>query len=235
MFEGTRQYFLMILGVFFIVFITVKICLGKIFKSAKLPAWKAYIPFYNRLILIDLLDLKKSLFYKTLIPFYNLFIYKIIIEELLKAYKLNPKEAIYFILIPMYKFPELVFKNPKFMLHVYDETEEFIDNQNILFQKEEVKEVPEELPNKINIIPESYNQVDNMVEKQNTFNTDSVFTNTSLQPDERHETIIEAKQEVKEERKPIMVDNSGQKVCPKCGTKLPQTATMCFLCGTKVG
>ena len=76
MFEGTGKYFLLLFIVLFIVFITVKICLGKLFKEMKIPAWKAYVPFYNRLILVDILDLKKNIFYKTLIPFYNLYWYK---------------------------------------------------------------------------------------------------------------------------------------------------------------
>ena len=110
MFEGTGKYFLILFIVFFIVYLTVKICLGKLFKEMRIPAWKAYIPFYGTLILVDILDMKKSVFYKTLIPFVNLYYYKVIIAELLKAYQLNPKEAIWFVLIPMYKFPELVFK-----------------------------------------------------------------------------------------------------------------------------
>ena len=141
MFEGTGKYFLILFMVFFIVYITVKICLGKLFKEAKLPVWKAYVPFYNRLVLTNLLDLKKSVFYKTLIPIGNLYYYNIIIKELLKAYKLNPKESIWFIIIPMYKFPELVFKHPKFMLHMYDETEEFINNQNVLFETNHKKTI----------------------------------------------------------------------------------------------
>ena len=55
-----------------------------------------------------------------------------------------------------------------------------------------------------------------------------------MQPDERHETIIEAKEEKKEEEKPIIIDDSKPRVCPKCGTKLAPTATICFLCGTKL-
>lgn len=246
MFEGTGKYFLMLFIVLFIVYLTVKICLGKIFKSAKIPSWKAYIPFYNRLVLVNLLDLKKSLFYKTLIPFANLYYYNIIIQELLKAYKLNPKESIFFILIPMYKFPELVFKNPKFMLHMYDETEEFINNQNILFETEpnsqpQVQPTIQQNPNNIVINPGSYNQIQNVVNEEppvnlyTTENTDNVFSNQSLEPDERQETVIEAKvQEQKPEQNPIVVDTSKPKVCPKCGTKLAPTATTCFLCGTKL-
>lgn len=251
MFEGTGKYFLMLFIVFFIVYLTVKICLGKLFKSANIPAWKAYIPFYNRLVLTKLLDLKKSVFYKTLIPFGNLYYYNIIIKELLKAYQLNPKESIWFIIIPMYKFPELVFKHPKFMLHMYDETEEFINNQNVLFETEPKNNTPvqspQPIPNNVqpainqNVVinPASYNQMQNIVKEEpsvtlNSVNNDNVFSNQSLEPDERQETIIEAKkQEVKKE-KPIVIDNSKPKVCPKCGTKLSPTATTCFLCGTKL-
>ena len=61
------------------------------------------------------------------------------------------------------------------------------------------------------------------------------LSNQSLEPDERQETIIEAKvQEQKTEQNPIFVDTSKPKVCPKCGTKLAPTATTCFLCGTKL-
>ena len=244
MFEGTGKYFLMLFIVFFIVYLTVKICLGKIFKSAKLPVWKAYIPFYNRLVLTDLLDLKRTVFYKTLIPFGNLYYYNIIIKELLKAYKLDPKDSIWFILIPMHKFPELVFKNPKFILHMYDDTEEFISNQNILFEKE--SNVPKEIninetkPNTVNqseviINPNTYNQMNNEIKEENiNYTNDSVFSNNSLEPDERKETIIEAKKEEKKEEKPIITDPGKPKVCPNCGTKLSPAATTCFLCGTKI-
>lgn len=269
MFEGTGKYFLILFIVLFIVYMTVKICLGKLFKEAKIPAWKAYVPFYNRLVLVELLDIKKSVFYKTLIPFANLYYYNIIIKELLKAYKLDSKESIWFILVPMYKFPELVFKRPKFMLHMYDDTEQFLSNQNILFEttpedlnqsqipNQAVNQTPNldinqvldqttnqvQTPNQVNgvvINPSLYNQIDNTVKEEPPVNLytneggDSVFLNNSLEPDERHETVIEAKQEVKQEEKPIFVDNSKPKVCPKCGTKLAPTATTCFLCGTKV-
>ena len=236
MFEGTGKYFWMLIGVFFIVYVTVKICLGKIFKSARVPAWKAYIPFYNRLVLIDLLDLKKSLFYKTLIPFGNLYYYNIIIKELLKAYKMDPKESIWFILIPMYKFPELVFKKPKFLLHMYDNTEQFINNQNILFDTKPENQKPEMVqPNEVKLesYDPSYNQITEEIDEPKLEN-DSVFSNNNLQPDERLETVIEEKQEEKKEEKPIMEDAGKPRVCPNCGTKLAPTATTCFLCGTKI-
>lgn len=242
MIEGTGKYFLLLFIVLFIVYLTVKICLGKLFKGMKIPPWKAYVPFYNRLVLIDMLDMKKNVFYKTLIPFYNLYIYKIIIGELLRAYKMNPKDAVWYVVFPMYKFPELVFKRPKYILHMYDETEEFIVNQNALFEKESDKKIDASVNQQTDgvvINPESYNQIQNTVSEEQqmniyTENNDNVFSNNALQPDERQETVIEAKQETKQEEKPIIIDKSKPKVCPKCGTKLSPTATTCFLCGTKL-
>lgn len=250
MFEGTEMYFFLLFLVLFIVYLTVKICLGKLFKQMKIPAWKAYIPFYGTLILVDILDMKKSVFYKSLIPIANLYYFKIIIAELLKAYQLNPKEAVWFVVFPMYKFPELVFKNPRFMLHMYDETEEFLVNQNTLFEDSK-KTLPTSQPG-ITIEPNIYNQTlsqpaiseietnSEPVNQNTSLNTqtnnenNTVYFNKNMQPDERHETFIEAKTEEKKEEKPIIVDKSKPKICPHCGTKLAPTATVCFLCGTKL-
>ena len=153
---------------------------------------------------------------------------------------MDPKDAVWYVVFPMYKFPELVFKHPKYMLHMYDDTEEFIVNQNVLFEKESDKHInssANQQTNDVIINPESYNQINNTVNEEpqmNVYNeNDNVFLNESLQPDERQETVIEAKkQEIKPEEKPIVVDKSKPKVCPKCGTKLSPTATTCFLCGT---
>ena len=60
--EGTGKYFSMLFLVFLIVYITSKICVGFLFKRAKVPFWKAYIPFYTPYVIVELLDLKKTLF-----------------------------------------------------------------------------------------------------------------------------------------------------------------------------
>ena len=191
-----------------------------IFKTARISSWKAFIPIYCRLLLVDKLDLKRTVFYKTLIPFVNLYYYYIIIQKLLEAYNMNNKDAIYYILIPMYKFPELVFRRPQFMLHMYDNTEAFINDEKTLFEKEPVKEIDSNVE-----VPK---QVEDM------YTADNVFLNSSLEPDERKETIVEAKVQVEEEAKPINVIDNKPKVCPKCGTKLEPTAKICFFCGTEV-
>ncbi len=218
-FEGTGKYIWLIFLIFLIVYITVKISLAYIFKTAKISSWKAFIPIYCRLLLVDKLDLKRTVFYKTLIPFANLYYYYIIIEKLLEAYNLNSKDAIYYILIPMYKFPELVFRRPQFMLHMYDDTEMFINNEKNLFEKKPVEEIAK---------PETPKQVQEM------YTADNVFSNSSLEPDERKETVVEAQIQVEEEVKPINAVDNRPKVCPKCGTKLEPTAKICFFCGTQI-
>lgn len=237
MFEGTGKYFFLLLVVFLIIYITVKICLFKIFKSARIPGWKAFIPIYNRLVLTDILDLKKSVFLKTLIPFVNLYYYNIIIKRLLEAFEMDSKESIYFLLIPMYKFPEMIFKKPKFTLHLYDNTEQFIKNEKKLYEKEKkVEEIEPVIDNTQTIInPSNYNQMGGITPNQNIYNEQSVFSNSNLVPDERKETTIEAKQEEKkEETKPIITVDKRLKVCPNCGTKIEPTAKVCFFCGKQI-
>ena len=96
------------------------------------------------------------------------------------------------------------------------------------------------LPKPVVINPEAYVQINNAVQEEpptNLYtvqNNDNVFSNNALEPDERQETVIEAKQAEQKEEKPIIADQGKPKVCPKCGTRLAPTATTCFLCGTKV-
>ena len=252
-FEGTGKYFWMLFLFYCIIVLTVKICLSNIFKKAGEKGWKAFIPFYNRLVLVNILDLKKTVFYKTLIPLANLYYYYIIIGRMLEVFEMNKKDAIFYLLIPIYKFPELVFRNPSYKLHMYDETEKFFHNEKSLFEKEPVKEIPvSELnqtenmntpkmpvdnsdPNKVIINPSGYDQLNQVNNQMINTPSESVFTNSSLQPDERKETVIEAKkQEVKEEVNPILSETGRPKVCPRCGTKLESTANVCFFCGTQI-
>lgn len=260
--EGTSLYFWLLFLIFLIVYITVKICLGSLFKRAREKAWKGYIPIYSTYELIKLLDIKKSVFYMTLIPFVNLYYYNIIIKKLLEAFAENPKDSIWYIIFPMYKFPELVFRNPVYVQQsAYELTNEFIAAQNVLFNKP-----VEELPNEINLVdvnkaveqktdgliinPANYEQnMETTAPSQNQQNmqtnpneiaayintpNDNVYANTITEDEKNKVTYVEAKQEEKKEEKPIITPlNQGrEKVCPKCGTRLSPTATTCFMCGT---
>ncbi len=145
--EGTGKYFGFLFLVFLIVYVTVKISLATLLKRAKEQSWKGYVPIYTTYVLVELLNLKKNVFYMSLIPIVNLYYFYIIIGKLLEGFKLNSKEAIWFVVFPMYKFPELAFKKPKFALNEYELTEGFIQSQNLLFKKE-----AEELPDQIKLV-----------------------------------------------------------------------------------
>ena len=147
MFEVTGKYFLLIFLIIVIVYITKKICLYFLFKRAKTAPYKALIPIYTTWVLVDLLNMKKKIFYLCLIPLVNLFYYHKIYEELLVGFGQDKKEAIWYTLIPMYKFPELVFKKPRFILNEYDLTSAFMESQKALFEKPK-----DELPDKIELV-----------------------------------------------------------------------------------
>ena len=69
-----------------IVYITKKICLYFLFKRAKTAPYKALIPIYTTWVLVDLLNMKKKIFYLCLIPLVNLFYYHKITFFFLKSH-----------------------------------------------------------------------------------------------------------------------------------------------------
>ena len=228
-FEGTGKFFLLLLLFYLIIILTVKISLSSLFKKANIKGWKAYIPVYNKYLLVDKLDLNKIVFFMTLVPIINLYYYNIIIERMLEAFEQDSKESILFLVVPMYKFPCLALKNPSFQLHLYDVTEEFIHNEKSLFEQQKVEEINNSsMDGNMIINPSGYNQTGEV-----QYN-DTVFSNQKMQPDERKETYIQAQKEENQELNPITVNNLKPKVCPKCGTKLEPTAKTCFFCGTNV-
>lgn len=239
--EGTGLYFWLLFLVFFAVYVTVKICLGYLFKRAKEKAWKGYVPIYSTYALVKLLSLDMKLFYMSLIPIVNLYYYNIIIKKLLEAFGLDSKDSIWYIVIPMYKFPELVFKNPKFRLNEYDLTNEFLEAQNVLFNQpkkedlplnvEEVK--PVENINQTVIAPSSFQQPINPMTNQN--NIDNIYEKEVTDDEKKQVTYVEAVPEEKKEEKPIItpLDTGAPKICPNCGSTLAASATTCFMCGYK--
>jgi len=249
--EGTGKYFWILFFVFLIVYVAVKVSLGVLLKRAKTESWKAYVPVYTTYVLVRLLDMPKKTFYMSLIPFVGLYYLYLIIKELLVGFRQNPKEAIWYIIFPMYNFPKLAFQRPKFALNEYDLTKEFLETQNVLFETpKEIEEIPEVQVNET-IVSNSITPGGNMesgvgvtpmedfnnIEPANQVPTqESIFTNESLEPDKTHITYVEAKQEEVKEEKPIITPaNTGRpQMCPKCGARLAPDAQACFLCGTKL-
>lgn len=232
MYEGIGKYVWIFFAFIFLIYIVVKICLAKLFKKMSIPGWKAFVPIYCKYILVQKLDLKTFVFLMTLVPFARYYYFYIIIEKLLEAFEQNTKGAFLFLLIPLYKFPELVFKRPEFTLHLYDNTEQFIHNEKSLFETPKVEEIESvDMTGGTIISPAIYNQNNDL---QTPYN-ETVFSNENLQPDERQETYIEAKvEETSAPVNPINATNLKPKVCPKCGTKLEPTAKTCFFCGTNI-
>lgn len=244
LFEGTGFYFWLLFIIFLIVYVTVRLCFGFLFKRLKQKAWKGYVPIYSTYVLVNFLGLKKFVFYMTLIPFVNLYYYNIIIKKLLEGFGLDPKDSIWYIIIPMYKFPELVFKNPKFKLNEYDLTNQFLEAQNALFNKPK-----EELPQEISLIDVNKSleaernkanglEPDGSSSQQDSVSVTSnnVYDNQVSDDEKKQVTYVEAVKEEPKEEKPIIqpLDTGKPKLCPNCGTKLSSTATACFMCGHKV-
>jgi len=235
--EGTGIYFFLIFIVFLAVYITVKICLANLFKRMKIEPWKAYIPIYTTYVLTEFLSLKKSVFYMSLIPIVHLYYYNIIIGKLLEGFALNPKDSIWFVVIPMYKFPELVFKHPKYRVNEYELTNQFIETQNVLFNKPK-----EELPDEIKLVDVNKEIEKASIEASNFEQTledvkanaeDNIYTSTETEEEKNQVTYVEASKEEPKKEEPIIkpLDKGKPKLCPNCGTKLAPSATVCFMCG----
>lgn len=61
----------------------------------------------------------------------------------------------------------------------------------------------------------------------------SVFTDNSLEPDKRQESIVVVQKKEEVLKNPIKENIKGRpQMCPKCGAKLAPGAKVCFLCGT---
>ena len=263
MMEGTGKYFLIIIIIFLIVYLTVKICLSFLLKKMKEKSWKAYSPFYTTLVLVQTLQMPQKTFYLTLIPFLRFKYYNQIIKKLLEGFGLPSNDSLEYILIPMYKFPELVVKNPHFRLNEYDLTEKFVDSQKALFEKEPEDLTPEDnneliqtnnnftqniiTPNEINDTNNQNNTVWNEgskptpqtkeIENHNSFiqNINNDKTNIPKEDTIQNETYIEAKPEKKEEKAIITPINKGKpQICSHCGAKLAPGTTVCFMCGQKL-
>ncbi len=167
MFEGTFIYFFLLFVLYLVIYITVRICIGSLLKRAKEKAWKAYIPFYTVYFLVDMLSLKKSVFYMTFIPVANLYYYNIIIKKLLENFGQDSKDSVLYLIIPLYKFPELVFKKPKYLANEYDLTEGFVEAENILFNKDNKDNKENEQP-LMTSFTDDFNQINNISEVNST-------------------------------------------------------------------
>ena len=248
--EGTSLYFWLIFLILILIYITKKISLVSIFKKARIKGTNALIPIKYRKDLTEALHLKNSIAYLSYIPIYGIRYRKIILETLLQGFGLNKEDYIYYILFPMYKYPELAFRNVKLIQNDYSLTETFVESENIISGKEKVENNREvNYSNTINYEPNMVSidgaesqtkktyqadEIEHYINQDMFEQADSVFTNQNLEPDKHKETIVEVKEETPKKEKSIITPlvNGDEKVCPKCGAKLASNAKTCFLCGT---
>ncbi len=65
-------FFLVVLAIFVVSYVVFALLLGRIFKKAGVPSWKAWVPIYNSWILLELGDQKGYWAVLSLIPVVNI-------------------------------------------------------------------------------------------------------------------------------------------------------------------
>ena len=231
--EGTALYFLLIFLIIVLTYIIKKVSLIFIFEKARIKGINALIPFKYRIDLTDSINLNRSVAYMAYIPVYGIKYRKIIIETLLQGLGLNKKDYIYFIMFPMYKYPELAFRNVKLIQNNYSLTETFLESEKILSKKDNEQSSKIEnnqtnnnsLLNNINYEQELVS-VDN--NQKDIYPEDSIFTKQQSNNNYNKKAYQEDNEVVSSNQA------NNEKICPNCGAKLSHDSTICFLCGKKV-
>jgi len=109
--------------------------LYKMFEKAKVPGWKAYVPFYNTWVMLDLAQRRKHWVYWQLIPIAGWFITMGIYVEFVKTFgKFRIYEHAAAALVPVFYFPYIGYnKDDRFLgpevvkKHKKSTTREWID------------------------------------------------------------------------------------------------------------
>ena len=246
--EGTAKYFWGIFLILVLVYITKKVSLYFIFKKVRMKPISAFIPVKYRADLAYGIGINKKYAYMSYIPFYGIKYRKQILDVLLKGFGLDSKDSFLYFLIPMYKYPELAFRNNNFVQNDYSLTEKFLDSEKALSGVDEVKASNVQNSNAnfndsifsdagtVSGMSSAYPNQNMTPSTNQDINLDTVFTNESLEPDKRYERYVQVQKEEKKEKKPIItpLETGKQQVCPNCGATLTPNATTCFMCGHRL-
>ena len=171
-----------------------------------IESWKAFVPIYCKYELIKLLGLDTKIVFKTLIPIINLYYFNIIIKKLLEVTSNDPVESIWYLIFPMYKFPEMILRNPSFNFAQRVE-EPVISNQTV----DELLEIS-----------------DDNVEPLFNVNKDSgVYVPSTNEPQikEEDELIVNPSQSTE--------TMNTLNICPNCNAILKEKVNTCPTCGFK--
>lgn len=203
------DYFLMLLlaGLVALVIVFFLISLGKIFKKADKNPLLAFIPFYNILILLQIIYLPNYYLLLLFIPIINLYPLIKIPSELGRTFRKNKGFIAGLFFLPVIYYPLLAFR----------------ENRYVGMNEEKVNSIVLE-----ELIEEEKGPV--MEEKSilmpSTESKEESPSNSSFIKEEKESSPIEVK--MPEFKKPVEPE---YKECPKCRNKVRSEATTCFICG----
>lgn len=218
-----------------------------LFQRLNEKGWKAIIPIYNSIVLLNLTNQPIWYFVLLLIPIVNIFVmYKVGIF-LTEQFNKDKKMAILFAILPFIGLIILLFKNDSRLDNIQNSSiqdqEEAIPN--VIVQSEPLGFIDEDYTVS-NVTEEQFNpqiammnQLNNMNENKNSLNdnqtNNTIYDNSQLKNNESSQvssnTVINDSSNIK---KNSQKNDMEYKVCFKCGNKLRSDATMCFICGNKL-
>jgi len=203
------DYFLILLlaGLVALIIVFFLISLGKIFKKADKNPLLAFIPFYNILILLQIVYLPSYYLLLLLIPIINLYPLIKIPIELGRTFRKNKGFIAGLFFLPIVYYPLLAFRENRYV----GMNEEKV-NSIVLEELEEQEEKP--------VLEESGMLITTKTEKET-----EQQENTSFLTKENKGPVEVKTKEVKNQTQPEF------KVCPKCRNKVRGEAQTCFICG----
>lgn len=202
------QLVLVLIIIFIIFEIPTCFGMGLIFKKMNLDPKKGMIPFYNKMILINKYKLPSYHITLIFIPVIGLYTNYCMYSKICKEYN---KDKLYVLELTLFPFIFNIFLGLELKQEGIDNSEEKKD----LNEKE---------------IKDEYIWYPKQKEKSDTIykasrNNLNAKVNITIQ---KNNEIIDNKRQI------IKKEKTNTKICPKCGTKVPETSEICFVCGTKL-
>lgn len=200
---------------FLIISITALSTIGLmlIFVKAGRNGWKAIIPVYNIYTYLQILALPKIFIVLMFIPGVNFYILYIMSDALAMKFDKGKLFSMFIFLLPPIAFLYLGLSKDQYMPY-YEEPNETQDSASEILRRTMTMAPPISVQN---------SKTEYSSEKTEVLNFDDIITNDPEQ--------TQAPQTLSSN--PNTLQNSGFKICAKCGTKIKATEPACFICGSK--
>lgn len=196
---------LVVLGIFIVLLMLVS--LSKIFQKADQKSWKAFIPIYHFLPLLEIVHLPQYYFVLMLLPIVQLFPFVMVGLNLSKSFKKDQKFAFGLVFLPFVFYPILAFSKIKYV-GINEEKVEEVVIRDLIREKVETGNASMVLKTDQNI----------------SVGTNTVATSTA------QNGILQADTSILEQHKPTVPEYIE---CPVCKNKVKKGAPVCFICGHK--